>query len=157
MYIYNLFTCNEWKEPSSFGKVITTCSEEKLINAIEDMILDGGGSYSDEFSEQRNLKEFKDNLLNYGLKEAVNRINYLYLEVDEEEKNPNEMSKTCFLKTLLLPLAQAINPDVTSLDFGYGTNGDEYVYITFKKGHRNVNVTADSFYSITNDVLRKVV
>lgn len=75
-------------------------------------------------------------------------------------KTKNEEGKQDFIKNLLLPLCQAINPDVESMTYIDSENtatGDELCKITFNNGYfKMVCITADSFSGIVKDVLRKV-
>ena len=69
--------------------------------------------------------------------------------------------KGIFVKHQLAELVKKVNTDVQNLEYEYQTDGnivlDEFVIITFKSGYvRRVNITCDSYKSITEDVLKKI-
>lgn len=69
--------------------------------------------------------------------------------------------KGVFVEHQLAELVRTINTDVQDLKYEYQTDGntvlDEIVIITFRSGFdRKVNVTCDSYKSITEDVLKKI-
>lgn len=69
-----------------------------------------------------------------------------------------QMNKDDFIKNRLLPLCQAINPDVVSLSYIENSSYDEeFCEVVFKNGGaKKVNITACSFSCITKDVVKAV-
>ena len=66
------------------------------------------------------------------------------------------MTKTEFVHIYLAPIVRVLNERILAVT--YGTVGEqEYVYCLYRGGYKKINVTGDSFASLAEDVIRRVV